>query len=109
MADEQASKVVDTAGVRRRVRINRADMKSGYCNFFNARANPEEVVLNFGFDELSGSTTKDPHEVQILHQVILSVATARGVKDALVALFEKRRTAGQVHVDAQVVRPGKSN
>lgn len=109
MADEQTTKIKDTAGARRRVRINRADMKSAYCNFFNARANPEEVVLNFGFDELSGSATKDPHEVQMLHQVILSVATARGVKDALVALFQKRSAAAQVHIDAQAVRPGKSN
>jgi uncharacterized protein DUF3467 len=109
MADEQATKLVNTVGAKRRVRINTDNMKSAYCNFFNARANPEELVLNFGFDELSGSASKDLHQVQILQQVILSVATARGVRDALVTLLRRRDAAAQVHVNAQVVPPGKSN
>ena len=106
MANEQTPKTVSPGRVQQRVQINTANMKSAYCNFFTARANPEEVVLNFGFDELRGSATKDPHQVQILHQVVLSAATARRVKDTLVDLFQKR-DAGRVHVKAQAVPAGK--
>jgi len=64
-------------------------MKSVYCNFFFAHDNPNEVVLNFGFNQSLGSTQQDL-QVQMLHQVILHPATARRVKDTLVQLFQKR-------------------
>ena len=108
MADEQPPKPATATGAQRRVRINAANMKSSYCNFFNARANPEVVVLNFGFDDLLGAETKDPLQVQMLHQVVLNVATARRVKDALVAILQQR-DAGRGLAKAQTLPSGKSN
>ena len=109
MPEEKTPKMVNPARVQQRIQVNTANMKTAYCNFFMARGNPEEIVLNFGFDEMHGSATKDPHQVQILHQVVLSAATARRVKDTLVELFRKR-DAGGVQVTAQPVSSGsKSN
>jgi hypothetical protein len=108
MADEKTPKTVSSGRVQQRVQLNTANMKSAYCNFFTARANPEEIVLNFGFDELRGSATKDAHQVQMLHQVVLSAATARRVKDTLVELFRKR-DAGGVQVTAQAVPADKTS
>ena len=76
---------------QRRVRMDTANMKSAYCNFFVAQDNPNEVVLNFGFNQSLGATQKEL-QVQLLQQVILHPATARRVKDTLVALFQKRDT-----------------
>lgn len=87
---------------QRRVRMDTAQMKSAYCNFFAAQDNPNEVVLNFGFNQGLGSTQQDL-QVQMLQQVILHPATARQVKDALVALFQKRdarRTRATAQSDA---------
>jgi len=107
MAVEKAPKT-NPGRAQQRVQLNKDNMKSAYCNFFTARANPEEIVLNFGFDDLRGTATKDPHQVQILHQVVLSTTTARRVKDTLVELFRKR-DAGGVQVTAQAVPAEKSN
>lgn len=74
---------------QRRLRMDTAQMKSAYCNFFAAQDNPNEVVLNFGFNQSLGSTQQEL-QVQLLQQVILHPATARQVKDALVQLFAKR-------------------
>jgi len=84
---------------QRRLRMDTSQMKSAYCNFFAAQDNPNEVVLNFGFNQSLGATQQEL-QVQLLQQVILHPATARQVKDALVQLFEKRdsrrtRTAAQ--------------
>jgi hypothetical protein len=108
MADEKTPKTVSPGRVQQSAQINTTNMKSAYCNFFRARANSEEVVLDFGFDELRGAATKDPHQVQMLQQVVLSPATARLVKDTLVDLF-RRRDARGVQVKAQSVPAGKSN
>ena len=88
MAKEETT-TESTGGSQRRLRMDTANMKSAYCNFFAAQDNPNEVVLNFGFNQNWGSAQKDL-QVQLLQQVILHPATARQVKDALVALFEKR-------------------
>jgi glutathione synthase/RimK-type ligase-like ATP-grasp enzyme len=93
-----AAKVTATA--QRRVRMDTSNMKSAYCNFFAAQANPNEVVLNFGYNQSLGSTQRDV-QVQMLQQVILHPATARRVKDTLVALFQKR--------DAPRVRAGAAS
>ena len=92
--DETKSAPKITAGnvsvtAQRRVRMDTANMKSAYCNFFVAQDNPNEVVLNFGFNQSLGATQKDL-QVQLLQQVILHPATARRVKDTLVQLFQKR-------------------
>ena len=92
MAKEEANtETTSTPGTaaQRRLRMDTANMKSAYCNFFAAQDNPNEIVLNFGFNQNWGSAQKDL-QVQLLQQVILHPATARQVKDALVALFEKR-------------------
>ena len=89
MANEATGKIETTGGSQRRLRMDTSGMKSAYCNFFAAQDNPNEVVLNFGFNQRWGSAQKDV-QVQLLQQVILHPATARQVKDALVALFEKR-------------------
>ncbi len=78
-----------TGAPQRRLRMDTANMKSAYCNFFAAQDSPNEVVLNFGFNQGLGSTQQDL-QVQMLQQVILHPATARRIKDTLVALFEKR-------------------
>jgi hypothetical protein len=90
-ANTETTSTTDTTGTaaQRRLRMDTANMKSAYCNFFAAQDNPNEVVLNFGFNQRWDSTQKDL-QVQLLQQVILHPATARQVKDALVALFEKR-------------------
>ena len=92
---------------QRRLRMDTANMKSAYCNFFAAQDNPNEVVLNFGFNQGWGSAEKDL-QVQLLQQVILHPATARQVKDALVALFEKR-DARRARAGAQSDAPKKPN
>jgi hypothetical protein len=89
MANEEKGKVVTTGGAQRRLRMDTANMKSAYCNFFAAQDNPNEVVLNFGFNQRWDAAQTDL-QVQMLQQVILHPATARQVKDALVALFQKR-------------------
>lgn len=74
---------------QRRVRMDTSNMKTAYCNFFAVHDNLNEVVLNFGYNQTLGSTQQNL-QVQMLHQVILHPATARRVKDTLVALFQKR-------------------
>ena len=106
--DETKTETTGTPGApQRRLRMDTANMKSAYCNFFAAQDNPNEVVLNFGFNQALGSTEQDLH-VQLLQQVILHPATARQVKDALVTLFEKR-DARQVSARAQAASPKKPN
>ena len=89
-----------TATAQRRVRMDTSNMKSAYCNFFVAQDNPNEVLLNFGFNQSPASLQGDM-QVQLLQQVILHPATARRVKDTLVALFQKR--------DAPRVRAGTAS
>ena len=96
-----------TGAVQRRLRMDTANMKSAYCNFFIAQDNPNEVVLNFGFNQTLGSNQKDM-QVQLLQQVILHPATARQVKDALVQLFEKR-DARRTRAPEQAGSPKKMN
>ena len=91
---------------QRRVRMDTANMKSAYCNFFLAQDNPNEVVLNFGFNQRGDSAQKDL-QVQMLQQVILHPATARRVKDTLVALFQKR-DAPRVRVSSKLDAPKKA-
>jgi hypothetical protein len=107
MADEKTQKPA-VAGVQRRARLNTSNMKSAYCNYFSARFNPEEVLLDFGFDELHKSAPKDAQQVQILYRVILSVATTRRIKDALVELFQNRDAPG-VRLKARAVPQKKPN
>lgn len=95
------------AAAQRRVRMDTANMKSAYCNFFAAQDNPNEVVLNFGFNQGLGSTQQEL-QVQLLQQVILHPATARQVKDALVSLFQKR-DARRTRAPAQPDSPKKLN
>jgi len=78
-----------SATAQRRVRMDASNMKSAYCNFFAVQDNPNEIVLNFGFNQQWGQTQADM-QVQLLQQVILHPATARRVKDALVQLFQRR-------------------
>lgn len=110
MAKEETkpeTKSATGAAAQRRLRMDTANMKSAYCNFFVAQDNPNEVVLNFGFNQGLGSTQQDL-QVQMLQQVILHPATARQVKDALVALFEKR-DARLARATAQPDSPKKVN
>jgi hypothetical protein len=86
--------------------MDTANMKSAYCNFFAAQDNPNEVVLNFGFNQRWDSAQKDL-QVQMLQQVILHPATARRVKDTLVALFEKH-DARRGRAGAAPVAPKKA-
>ncbi len=102
MKTETTGAAGTTGAVQRRLRMDTANMKSAYCNFFIAQDNPNEVVLNFGFNQTLGSNQKDM-QVQLLQQVILHPDAARRVKDSLVALFEKRdapRGRGGVQSDA---------
>jgi len=95
------------AAAQRRLRMDTANMKSAYCNFFMAQDNPNEVVLNFGFNQNLGSTQQEL-QVQLLQQVILHPATARRVKDTLVQLFEKR-DGRRARAGAQAEPPKKLN
>lgn len=83
---------------------NQPKTKTGspQCNYFTARATPQEVEMSFGIAERgSGSAQGGARQVQILHSVTLSVATARRVKDAMVKLLQKPETS-RVRVKAQV-------
>ena len=105
--EETKTETPGTPGAQqRRLRMDTAQMKSAYCNFFAAQDNPNEVVLNFGFNQSLGSTQQDL-QVQMLQQVILHPATARRVKDTLVALFQKR-DAPRVRVSPKVDAPKKA-
>ena len=95
-----------TATGQRRVRMDTSNMKSAYCNFFVAQDNANEVVLNFGFNQSLGATQQDL-QVQMLQQVILHPATARRVKDTLVALFQKR-DAPRVRASVAPAAPKKA-
>ena len=92
---------------QRRVRMDTSNLKSAYCNFFMAQDNPNEVLLNFGFNQNPGSPQGDM-QVQMLQQVILHPATARRVKDTLVQLFQKR-DARRSRPAAQSDAPKKMN
>ena len=106
--EETKTETTGTPGAQqRRLRMDTAQMKSAYCNFFAAQDNPNEVVLNFGFNQGLGSTQQEL-QVQLLQQVILHPATARQVKDALVQLFEKR-DARRTRAPAQPDAPKKLN
>ena len=92
--DEVKTEITSTpvatgAPAQRRVRMDASNMKSSYSNFFVVQDNLNEVVINFGFNQSLGAAQKDM-QVQLLQQVILHPATARRVKDTLVALFQKR-------------------
>ena len=104
---ETTSSTGTTGAPQRRLRMDTANMKSAYCNFFAAQDNPNEVVLNFGFNQGLGSTQQEL-QVQMLQQVILHPATARQVKDALVSLFQKR-DARRTRAPAQPDSPKKLN
>ena len=106
--EETKTETPATPGAQqRRLRMDTANMKSAYCNFFAAQDNPNEVVLNFGFNQSLGSTQQDL-QVQMLQQVILHPATARRVKDTLVQLFQKR-DAPRVRAATTPERPKKLN
>ena len=107
MAKEETKPETTSAAAQRRLRMDSANMKSAYCNFFVAQDNPNEVVLNFGFNQNLGSTQPDL-QVQLLQQVILHPATARRVKDTLVELFEKR-DGRRARAGAQADSPKKAN
>jgi uncharacterized protein DUF3467 len=96
-----------TSAAQRRVRMDTANLKSAYCNFFLAQDNPNEVVLSFGFNQNLGSTKQDM-QVQLLQQVILHPDTARRVKDTLVTLFEKR-DGRRTRAGAQADSPKKAS
>ena len=101
-AETKTATARTTGAPQRRVRMDTSSMKSAYCNFFAAQNNPNEVVLNFGFNQGLGAP-QEVLQVQMLQQVILHPATARQVKDALVALLEKRderRTRAPAPTDA---------
>ena len=107
MAKEETKPETTSTAAQRRVRMDTANMKSAYCNFFVAQDNPNEVVLNFGFNQNLGSTQQDL-QVQLLQQVILHPATARQVKDTLVQLFQKRDSR-RARAGAQADSPKKLN
>ena len=107
MAKEETKTETPSAAAQRRVRMDTANMKSAYCNFFMAQDSPNEVVLNFGFNQNLGSTQQDL-QVQLLQQVILHPDTARRVKDTLVELFEKR-DGRRTRAPAQPDAPKKMN
>ena len=104
--DSKPTAVNATAAAQRRVRMDTANMKSAYCNFFMVRDNPNEVLLNFGFNQNAGSPQGDV-QVQMLQQVILHPVTARRVKDTLVALFQKR-DAPRVRTSSKLDAPKKA-
>jgi hypothetical protein len=75
-----------------RLQVNLSDLKSNYCNFFNANMTREEIVLNFGINHNwdRGSAGRD---VNLLHRIILSPYAAKRVSDllkSLIADYEKR-------------------
>jgi hypothetical protein len=107
MANETIGKAVAARVTQPRARVETTSMKSAYCNCFTARLNPEEAVLNFGFDERGGSQSKEARKIQVLHKVVLSPATARRLRDTLVALFQKH-DAPRVRVSTQVSPPQKT-
>lgn len=108
MADELKKKTVIARVTQPRAKSTAAIVKTGYCNVFGIRENPDDMVLNFGFRESGGRTEGGVQQVQLLHKVILSVATARRLRDTLSALFQKR-DAPRVRVKAKVVPRRKPN
>ena len=106
MADTKQGKGQTRILPPRRVRMDTSNLRTAYCNYFSVHDNREEVVLNFGFNDRRGSAQQNV-QIQILQQIILHPATARRVKDTLVAIFKKRDR--RVLRVAQTVSPKKPN
>lgn len=70
------------------VRLDLTNLKSSYCNFCNATATREEVVLNFGINQNWELGPKDT-EVQLLHRIILSPYAAKRLQDLLGKLMQE--------------------
>ncbi len=64
------------------VRLDIANLKSSYCNFCNATATREEVVLNFGINQNWELGQKDV-DVQLLHRIILNPYAAKRLQELL--------------------------
>ena len=101
MADQPTGKALTARVSQPRGRVNPGNVKGAYCNFFTARANSEEIILNFGFNDRGGSAPKSSSQAQILHRVVLGPGTARRLRDTLSAMLGKK-DAPRVVVKAQV-------
>ena len=87
MAKEETTNEMDAK--RGRLHLDTSNMKSANCNFVVMQDDPNKVVLNFGFNQSPG-TTRTNVRVKLLQQTVLDPATARQLKNMLVALFKKR-------------------
>jgi hypothetical protein len=108
MPNGPANKTTTARAVGSPTKADAGGLRAAYSNCFTARLNPEEAVLTFGFDERAGTPSKEPRRIQVLHKVVLHPATARRLKDTLVALFRKR-DASRVRVATQASPPAKNN
>ena len=73
------------------VRLDLANLKSSYCNFVNATATREEVVLNFGINQNWELGRKDV-DVQLLHRIILSPYAAKRLQELLIQLMREHES-----------------
>lgn len=77
---------------RQRMRVDRTELKSSYCNVCNGSATREEVVLNFGVN-LDWDRGEREYDVKLLHRIVLSPYAAKRVAtllDSLVKDHERR-------------------
>ena len=90
MATEPEKKMATGRVIRRASRT-----VSSTCNFFATQDGQDGVVISFG---IRGQRMQP----RILHRVTVDPATARRLKDALTALFQKR-DAPRVRLRAQII------
>ena len=73
------------------VRLDISNLKSSYCNFCNATATREEVVLNFGINSNWELGQKDM-EVQLQHRIILNPYAAKRLQELLAQLVREHES-----------------
>jgi hypothetical protein len=73
------------------VKIDTSELKSSYCNVCNASSTREEVVLNFGINEVWDRGAKEV-EVALEHRVILSPFAAKRLAEMLNRLMDEYET-----------------
>jgi hypothetical protein len=83
-----------------KVRWNTTNLKSSYANVCNATSTREEVVLNFGINEVWERGQQDV-EIQLTDRIILSPFAAKRLAEVLNRLMSEYETRyGALKTDA---------
>ena len=101
MATKSAGKTFSARVVQRRMPTSTAVTKDASCNSFTARILGGEVVLQCGVDERGNSAQPQAKRLRVRHEVTLTPATARQLREKLSELLQKPG-APRVSIRAQI-------